>query len=255
MVHVGALPSSPLAKKSIRRLAEEAAAEAKILAKAGFDAVLIENMHDAPYVTGRQDAAVTAGMTAAALAVREAIGAMPLGVQVLSCGHEEALAVCLAADGSFIRVENYVFSHVADEGLMASAEAGRLQRYRRAIGAEGVKLFCDLDKKHASHAITADLSLADQAEAAQFFRADGVIVTGLTTGKPTDPADLAAVRAATDLPMLVGSGVTPSNVAAMFEHADAVIVGSFIKRGGVWDRPIDPARAAAMIKAADKARR
>jgi membrane complex biogenesis BtpA family protein len=255
MVHIGALPGTPIARKSVRRLADEAAAEARVLVKAGFDAVLIENMHDAPYVVGRQDPAVTAGLTACALAVREAIGERPLGVQVLSCGHEEALAICLAAGGSFIRVENYVFAHVADEGLMPTAEAGRLQRYRKSIGAEHVALFCDLDKKHASHAITADLSLADQAEAAQFFRADGVIVTGMTTGKPTDPDDLRAVREATDLPLLVGSGVTPANIAAMFAHADAVIIGSSIKRGGIWDRPVDPARAAAVIKAADKARR
>jgi membrane complex biogenesis BtpA family protein len=255
MVHVGALPSSPLARKSIRRLADEAADEARKLARAGFDGVLIENMHDAPYVSGRQHPAVTAGMTAAACAVREAIGDRPLGVQVLSCGHEEAIAVCLAAEGSFIRVENYVFSHVADEGLMPTAEAGRLLRYRAALRAEHVRVFCDLDKKHASHAITADLTLADQAEAAQFFRADGVIVTGLTTGRPTDPQDLQAVRDATSLPLLVGSGVTPANIATMFKHADAVIIGSSIKRAGRWDNPVDPARAAAVIKAADRARR
>lgn len=254
MVHTHALPSSPLAKKSVRALAEHAAAEARALVKAGFDAVLVENMHDAPYVAGRQHPAVTAAMTACALAVRDAIGTRPLGIQILSCGHLEALAVGLAAGGSFIRVENFVFAQVADEGLMPAAEAGPLLRERRNLGAEHIALFCDLDKKHASHAVTADVPLAEWAAAAEFFRADAVIVTGVATGRPADPDDLAAVRAATSLPLLVGSGVTPQNIAATFRDADAVIVGSSLKRGGRWDRDIDPARARALVAAADRAR-
>ena len=53
---------------------------------AGFDALLIENMHDAPYVT-HHDPAVVAAMTAAALAVRDATPDLPLGVQVLAIGY------------------------------------------------------------------------------------------------------------------------------------------------------------------------
>jgi predicted TIM-barrel enzyme len=44
-------------------------------------------------------------------------------------------------------------------------------------------VYADIKKKHSSHAITGDVSVAETAAAAQFFNADGVIITGSTTGK------------------------------------------------------------------------
>lgn len=253
MVHVPALPGTPASRLGMREIQAHVAAEAMLLAKAGFDALLLENMHDAPYVT-RHDPAVVAGMTAAGLAVREAAPDLPMGVQVLAAGNREALAVAHACGGAFIRCENFVFAHVADEGLMPTAEAGELLRYRRAIGAEGVAVFADLKKKHASHAITADVSLGEACHAAEFFRADGVIVTGAHTGDPASEDDLATARRACGLPVLVGSGVTPENAGAVFAHADGLIVGSSLKRGGHWAGPLDVKRCAALVKAADRVR-
>ncbi|MBY0308165.1 MAG: BtpA/SgcQ family protein [Phycisphaerales bacterium] len=255
MVHVPALPGSPASRMTLRAIRAHVAAEAGVLAKAGFDAVLIENMHDAPYTTVHHPA-VVAGMTAAGLAARDAAPDLPLGVQVLAAGNREALAVALACGGAFVRCENFVFAHVADEGLMPTAEAGELLRYRRSIGAEGVAVFADLKKKHASHAITADVSLAEACHAAEFFRADGVIVTGAHTGDPASEEDLGTARRACGgrLPVLVGSGATPENVGAMLRVADGVIVGSSLKRGGHWTGPLDAKRCAAVVKAADRAR-
>ncbi len=250
MVHVGALPATPRASADITALADAAAAEARVLADAGFDAIIVENMHDAPYVHG--DALgpeIVAGMTRAVHAVADAVP-VPVGVQILSGGNTHALAVSAATGALFIRCENFVFSHVADEGLLERAEAGPLLRYRRSIGADRVRVFCDIKKKHASHALTADITLADAAHAAEFFGADGMIVTGSATGHPTSPADVAEVRAATRLPVLVGSGVTPQDAPRLLEHADALIVGSWIKRDGHWANPVDPGRAAQLIRAA-----
>ena len=80
-----------------------------------------------------------------------------------------------------MRVEGFVFAHVADEGVIESC-AGALLRYRRAIGAEGVRIFADIKKKHSAHAITADVDIVETASAAEFFQADGVIVSGAATG-------------------------------------------------------------------------
>jgi membrane complex biogenesis BtpA family protein len=254
MVHLRALPGSPGAHLSLDEIVRTAATEARALAEAGFDALIVENMHDRPYVHGRHGPETTAAMTRAALAVRDAAPKLPLGVQVLSGGNEEALAIALAAGGSFIRCENFVFSHVADEGLLAEAEAGPLLRYRRKIGAEHVAIYADLKKKHASHAITADISIAEAAEAAAFFGADGVIVTGSATGKPVAVRDLESVAGATDLPVLVGSGVTPESAATLLKHADALIVGSSVKQGGLWSSPLDPSRCRTVVEAVRRAR-
>lgn len=72
---------------------------------------------------------------------------LPCGVQILAAANKEALAVALASGLQFIRVEGFVFAHVADEGLMNSC-AGELLRYRKNIGAEHILVFTDIKKKH-----------------------------------------------------------------------------------------------------------
>jgi membrane complex biogenesis BtpA family protein len=243
MVHVGALPGAHRARSSVAELTRQAVLEANVLHDAGYDALILENMHDAPYVNGPHDPAVVAAMAMVAGALRQALPRMAMGIQVLSRGEREALAIAHACGLQFVRCENFVFAHVADEGLLPDAAAGPLLRYRRAIGAEGVKVFADIQKKHASHAITNDLDVAELAKGAEFFCADGVIVTGVATGEPTSTDDVVAARRATKLPILVGSGVTPEQVPVLLRHADALIVGSWIKQGGVWHQPVDAQRA------------
>jgi uncharacterized protein len=210
-------------------------------------------MHDRPYVHGAQGPEIVAAMTRIADEIAAAIS-IPFGVQVLSGGEREALAVALAAEAGFIRCENFVYSHVADEGLLAEAAAGPLLRYRRSIGAGHVRVMCDVKKKHASHAITADLLVSDCAQAAEFCGADGVIVTGGFTGVPTSVDDLRAVRASTRLPVWVGSGADPSQLRALYEHADAVIVGSWIKEDGAWHNRLDRKRCEAIVAEAERVR-
>lgn len=246
MLHVGALPGTPAARDDVRELARQAVADARAYAAAGFHGLLLENMHDRPYLKRQAGPEVVAALTAVALEVRRAVE-LPLGVQVLAGANRAALAVAHAAGAAFVRVEGFVFAHAADEGLIES-DAGALLRYRRAIGAESVRVFADVKKKHAAHALTADVDLTETARAAEFFLADGVVVTGAATGREADPAEVEAVAAATSLPTLVGSGVTADNLAR-FPAADAFIVGSSVKRDGLWSHPLDPARLDALARA------
>ena len=254
MIHVLALPGTPYAKRTVREIAQQAAGEARVLREAGFDAVMVENRHERPYVQGQHGPQTTAVMTRVALEVR-AVFEGPMGVQVLSGGEREAVAVALSAGCEFVRVENFVFAHVADEGLLHTACAGALLRYRREIGAEHVKVFADIKKKHASHAITADTGIEDCARAAEFFGADGVIVSGQFTGQPTSVAEVASVKRACGLPVLVGSGVTPEQAPALLGHADGLIVGTWIKQRGRWEHPVDPERCRQIVEAVGRARR
>ncbi|MBL0927053.1 MAG: BtpA/SgcQ family protein [Phycisphaerales bacterium] len=253
MVHVGALPGTPNNTEPVNVLAGQAVEEAWTLVQAGFDAVMIENMHDVPYLMRDVGPEIVASMTVIGDAVRQAVD-VPLGVQILAGANQAALAVAQAINAQFIRAEGFLFASVADEGILASADAGPLLRYRAAIGATDIKILCDIKKKHTAHAITADVPIAEFARTAEFFGADGVIVTGVSTGRPASLADIRAVRQATGLPVVVGSGATPDNIRECFEYADAVIVGSWFKKRGDWRNPPDPERVKDLIAAANRAR-
>jgi uncharacterized protein len=252
VVHTGGLPGTPNAAASIAEIVDRAIAEARLYASAGFHGVAIENTHDRPYLKSVVGPEIVAAMTVVGLEIRRAIP-LPLGVQVLAGANESALAVALACGAAFVRVEGFVFAHVADEGLI-EASAGALLRYRRAIGADSVRVFADVKKKHSAHALTADVDLAETARAAEFFLADGVIVTGTSTGRPADPAEVRAVAAAVSIPTVIGSGITADNVTD-YPGADALIVGSSVKEGGVWSGRLDESRTRAVARAFQTANR
>src|SRR5262245_21693242 len=237
VLHVGALPGTPSGFHPIAKLMEQTIGEARLYRDAGFTALIIENTHDRPYLKGAVGPENTAAMTALAREVKRETG-LVLGVQVLAVANREAIAIAHASGADFVRVEGFVFAHVADEGVIESC-AGELLRYRRAIGAERVLIFADIKKKHSAHAITSDVSIVETAKAAEFFLADGVIVSGVSTGEPTSPDEVRDVAGTMRIPVLVGSGITPANLAR-YSAAHGFIVGSSVKQGGVWVNPLDP---------------
>ena len=107
----------------------------------------MENMHDIPYLNRDIGPEIVAGMTAVGCAVKSVAGKIPCGIQILAGCNTEAMAVAKACNFDFIRAEGFVFSHVADEGIMNS-DAGHVLRYRKMIDADEVLVFTDVKKKH-----------------------------------------------------------------------------------------------------------
>jgi membrane complex biogenesis BtpA family protein len=242
MVHLQPLPGSPGYRGSMSEIEDRALADARALREGGADAVLIENMGDLPYLRGYVDPETVAAMASTArLVVREA--ALPAGVQLLAGANREALGVAVATGLSFMRAEAFAYGHVADEGWL-QASAGPLLRTRANLRAD-VKVWTDIHKKHSSHAVTADLSLAEIAKGTVFCGADALIVTGMATGCP---AELSHVRqaheAVPNTPILVGSGVTPEQAADLAPLCDGLIVGTWIKEGSDWHNPVAKDRVA-----------
>ena len=243
MVHLKPLPGSPGWGGSMREILESARRDAEALLAGGCDALMVENMGDLPYLRGGVAPETTAAMAVATAAV-VALGA-PTGLQILAGANREALGVAAATGAAWIRAEAFAYAHVADEGWM-DACAGPLLRARAALGVR-VAVWVDVQKKHASHAITADLSLAEIAKGTAFCGADALVVTGLATGAPTALADVEAVARA-GLPVVVGSGLTPSDAPLLSRAAHALIVGSWLKEGGDWRGPVAVDRVAALAR-------
>jgi membrane complex biogenesis BtpA family protein len=248
MVHVGALPGTPAHRLPFQRILANAVHEARIYRDAGVDGVAIENMHDVPYLSGSVGPEIVSAMSLIANAVKQEFRGVT-GLQILAAANREAVAVAHAVGLDWVRVEAFAFAHVADEGFLNSC-AAELLRYRRQIGADAVQVWADIKKKHSSHAITADISLGETAAAAEFMRADAIIVTGPATGRPPQPADVSEARAHCTLPVILGSGVNARNIEQFLPVADAFIVGSAFKKGGDWRNPVDPSRVRKLLKAA-----
>lgn len=240
MIHVDALPGTPKYKGSTKAIIEKAKSEALLYQSLGVPALMIENMHDVPYLNRNVGPEITALMTIILHEIKKQID-LPLGIQILAGANKDAMAAAHSAGADFIRAEGFVFAHVADEGIFNS-DAGELLRYRKQIGAENILIFTDIKKKHSSHSITADTDIVDTAKAAEFFLSDGVIITGSSTGSEPSLEEIKSVKEKIGIHVLAGSGITAENIKAYYEYCDALIIGSYFKQEGKWFNPIDPDR-------------
>src|SRR5215213_5204777 len=83
MLHLAALPGSPLFGGSIDTIRDELLRDANLLAEGGVHGLMMENFGDTPFFPGRVPSHVVAQMTALAADVRRAAPKLPLGINVL----------------------------------------------------------------------------------------------------------------------------------------------------------------------------
>ena len=240
VIHVGALPGTPRGTSSVAELVQQAREEARVYRECGVDGVIIENMHDVPYIKGQVGPEIVAAMAIIGSEVKNECR-LPVGVQILAGANIEAMAVAHTAGLDFIRAEGYAYAHVADEGII-EASAAKLLRYRKMIGAERVQVWADVKKKHSAHAITSDVSLGQTAETVEFMGADCVIVTGSVTGEAPQLKDVNEAKSHCHLPVFLGSGISETNIDQFSKEADGFIIGTAFKVDGLWSNTVDPNR-------------
>jgi membrane complex biogenesis BtpA family protein len=250
VIHCPAFPGSPRYQgASSQALYDGALADALAYRNGGVDGLIIENHGDVPFSKpediGHETSAFMA-VTADRIA-RET--GLPIGINVLANAAIPALAIAAASHAAFVRVNQWANAYIANEGFIEGAAASAL-RYRARLRADGISVFADAHVKHGAHAIVADRALEELVRDVEFFDADAIIATGQRTGDAASADYLRQIRAATKLPLLVGSGCTESNVAEILSIVDAVIVASSLKVGGVWWNPVDEAKVRAFMQAA-----
>jgi len=247
MVHLPPLPGSPRWDGSMERAIAVALADARALVDNGMDALIVENYGDAPFTRGRVGASTVAAMAVIAHEIRRALPDAPLGVNVLKSDARSALAVATAIGARFIRVNVLAGAVVADQGIVQT-DAHDLLRDRRLLGVD-VAIFADVQGKHAMPLAPVELEQQARDLAARAL-ADGLVVSGRATGDATPIEDVKRVRSAVpDVPIIVGSGVTPETAPELLSLADALIVGTSLKRDGDVSAPVDPARVRRLVDA------
>jgi len=243
VVHLLPLPGAPdYEGGGAGAVYERALADARAYAEAGFDGLIIENHGDIPFAKPEDIGPETAAhMAVATDRIRREIG-LPLGINVLANAALHALAVASAAGARFVRVNQWANAYIANEGFIDGA-AAKATRYRSRLRAEEIRVFADAHVKHGAHAIVQDRPVAELVRDVEFFNADVVIATGQRTGHAADLDYIRSIKAATSLPTLVGSGVTPENVRDILGIVNGVIVASSLKVDGAWWNAVEPSRA------------
>ncbi|MEA2735394.1 MAG: uncharacterized protein QOE14_1845 [Humisphaera sp.] len=247
MLHLSALPGSPLYGGSLSAVREAMLRDAELLAEGGVNGLMIENFGDTPFFPGRVPAHVVAHLTAIAAEVRRSVPTLPLGINVLRNDGLSALAIAHAVGADYIRVNVLCGARVADQGLLQGI-AHDLLRLRAELKAEAIKIFADVDVKHS--APLAERPIADEVDdTLHRGMAEALIVSGAGTGKPTDPDKVKVVKsAAKGAPVFLGSGVTPQTLPALLPYADGFIVGTYFKKDGVASNTVDPARVRELMR-------
>lgn len=239
MVHLLPLPGSPGWAGSMEQVLDRAMLDARTLVDGGLRGVVVENYGDAPYFPDSVPAETVASMAAVVTVLRRELD-VPLGVNVLRNDGPAALAVAAAAGAGFVRVNVHTGSMFTDQGLL-QGRAHRTLRLRATLRSP-VAIFADVFVKHATPPPGTRLEDAAR-DAHQRGLADALIVSGGSTGHPTDPAVVARVKEAVPgVPVWVGSGATPETARLHLRSADGLIVGSALQQDGVAGRPVDAER-------------
>ena len=251
MVHLGALPGSPLhdAEAGLARLVEGARKDLKALQAAGFDAVMFGNENDRPYEF-KVDTASTATMAYVIGALRSEI-TVPFGVNVL-WDPMSTMALAAASGASFVR-EIFTGTYASDMGPW-NPDAGAALRYRDRLGRKDLAVLYNVS---AEFAWSLDRrSLADRARSAVFSSIpDAILVSGIITGEAAALSELEAVKKVLpDTPVLANTGVRHATVGDVLRVADGCIVGTALKVDGNTWNAVDPERAKEFMRLARAAR-
>ncbi len=239
MVHIGALPGTPLydEKGGMKTLLAGAAADLEALQSGGIDAVMFGNENDRPYSLKAPIASVAA-MSAIVSALTPAIR-VPFGVNYL-WDPVASIAIAAATGARFVR-EIFTGVYASDMGLWVPDCDGAL-RARRDLGVRDLKLLFNINAEFAAPLDTRPLGL--RARSAVFSSlADAILVSGPITGQATEQSDLNEVCASVkDVPIFANTGVNLGNVADVLGVADGCVVGTHFKVDAHTWNAIDPAR-------------
>ncbi len=251
MIHIGALPGSPLydADGGIEKLIADAARDAEKLQAGGVDAVMFGNENDRPYVLEAPIEGVAA-MTAIVQAIKPSLK-VPFGVNYL-WDPKASIAIATATGAKFVR-EIFTGVFASDMGIWAPDCAGAA-RLKRNLGRGDLKCLFNINAEFSHSLDSRPIEL--RAKSAVFSSlADAILVSGPITGQPADQSDLRKVRETVqDVPVFANTGVNIDNVRNVFAQADGCVIGTHFKVDGSTWNAVDGARVKRFMDVVEKIR-
>ena len=237
-VHLMPLPGSPCYSGKMAEIYDTALSEVEIFKRYAIDGLIVENFRDMPFYPNKLPAETIAAMAAV---TREIVNVVqiPVGVNALRNDARAALAIASATEADFIRVNVHMDAVVSDQGIIEGA-AHETLRLRANLKSD-VLIFADVGVKHSVPLGNRGLAPKTR-DLTERGLADAIIVSGEATGSETQTEDIDIVRQNTNLPILIGSGMTPENLGKVYSKVEGLIVGSTFKKDGKADNLVEEAR-------------
>ncbi len=234
MVHLLPLPGSPLYGGDLEKVYEAGLKDLRALEKGGAGALIIENFGDVPYAAENELINKIAFATMVARLRRET--KLPVGINFQFNDTETEWAVGYCNDVDFIRCEVFAENRVGPNGMFISA--GPKMMRMKAHYNKDIMILADANVKHTF--ALAEQPLDFTIESIIEGGADGIIVTGITTGVNPSVEDVKLVKKyAHNLPVFLGSGINDKNVNEYLPYISGAIVGSSLKKDHNVNNPVD----------------
>jgi len=243
-IHLLPLPGSPKYSGNMTNVLKQAMKEANIFKTNNVNGLIIENFRDIPFYPDQVPAETIASMAIVTHEIKKVFKG-PIGVNVLRNDAKAALAIAVACEVHFIRVNVHIGAAVTDQGILEGKAYDTL-RLRKSLNSD-ILIFADVAVKHASS--LGNRSIEDETkDLAERGLADALIVSGSHTGGEANKKEINIIKQNTDLPVIIGSGITPDNLTNYFSLVDGFIVGSYFKTNGIANNRIAESRVSKFME-------
>ncbi len=246
MVHLGKLAGQD-GFTSETEVIRAARADIRAWQRGGIHGLIFENwLEDAvtPFVPRPRRASMSRVIAALVSELT-----VPYGVNVLNNDYPAAFAVARDTGASFIQMDVTVDRVRSDFRFNEAAIAHpftvdvswpRVSKSARYYGVTGIPILGGI---HPKHYLLLEPGKTIEQSATEASRRG---IAGLVITKATGRAPLAerfeAVRRVVSTPLGIGSGLDPETAPALLPVADFAIVGTYAKKDGITDNPVDAVR-------------
>jgi membrane complex biogenesis BtpA family protein len=246
MVHFLPMPTDPKYDNSVglKPVIERARREVLSLQNGGIDGILFCNEYSIPYVENVRT--VTVACMARIIGELLCEIKVPFGVDV-ALDPFKVFDLASATGADFVR-ETLSGAYSGNYGLQ-SIPQGEVERHRYDVGCGNVLTFTTLMHEGVSPLVNRPVE--EVAKSIEFaIHPSAFMVYSVTSGSEIDLSYIKKAKEVTDVPLFASNGVKAETIASILEVADGCIVGTSIKRDGIFDNEIDESRVRNLMKKA-----
>lgn len=199
--------------------------------EAGVDAICLQDIGCYPVSQNQADIHLSiANMTAIGCEIRTKFPDIVLGINTISPGATQSLAIANAIGAKFVRIKVYSGVVSRSEGIVEGCAFEALEIREKIKASNDILIFADIHDRDSSPIGNKKIE-ATIFDAVVLSRADGIILTGSSIEETVNMLDAAKILGL-NVPIFVGGGININNINLIRHIAN----GLFISKS-LWNTP------------------